>query len=157
MLLAPLLASQFNSMIRQRGYDYFRQQRVRNGYGSAAEFGAQVRGSDFYHVMLQWTGSRLEVLCDCAYFIENDQPCKHLWAAVLAADAENHLSAAAAARVVILDTESLLGRYAEADAALAAVNAAPLSRPTPAVKAPPRPAAWKAQLSSLFSVPPSCL
>jgi len=153
MLLAPLLASQFNSMIRQRGYDYFRQQRVRNGYGSAAEFGAQVRGSDFYHVMLEWTGSRLEVLCDCAYFIENDQPCKHLWAAVLAADAENHLSAAAAARVVILDTESLLSRYAEADATLAAVNAAPLSRPTPAFKAPPRPAAWKAQLSSLFSVP----
>jgi len=153
MLLAPILASQFHSTIRERGHDYFRQRRVRNGYGSAAEFGAQVRGSDFYQVMLQWTGSRLEVLCDCPYFIENDQPCKHLWAAVLAADEQNYLSYAVAARVVPLDTESLLSRYAAMDAAEAAIEPPPRFKPKPASKASPQPTPWKAQLSSLFSAP----
>jgi superfamily II DNA or RNA helicase len=154
MLLAPLLASQFNPGIRERGYQYFRNRLVRDAYGTASEFGAQVRGGpEVYRVMLQWTGSRLEVLCDCDYFIESDLPCKHLWAAVLAADEHYLLSAAAAARVVTLDTKSLLSRHAAMDAVRAANETSPRLKPKPAFKAPPQPAPWKAQLSSLFSAP----
>ena len=62
MLLASTLANYFNARVRERGYQYFSQQRVRIRYGSTSELGAQVRGSEPYEVMLQWTGSQLAVL-----------------------------------------------------------------------------------------------
>ncbi len=119
MQLALLLASRFGSIIRERGYQYFRQQRVRIQHGSTSELGAEVRGSQLYQVMLRWTGSQLAVLCDCGFFFDQDQPCKHLWAAILAADANNLLSDAAAAPVLTLDTNTLLEKFAEQDAGLA--------------------------------------
>jgi hypothetical protein len=155
MQLALPLASRFNSTIRERGHQYFRQRRVSVRHGSSSEVGGQVRRSELYHVMLQWTGSQLAVLCDCPFFVDRDQPCKHLWAAILAADAGNYLSDVASSRVLDMDTQTLLKKFAEQDAGLAAIAAAPLHRPIPAFKAPPRPAAWKTQLSSIFTAPAS--
>ena len=113
MLLAPTLKNHFSTIIRERGYQYFRQQRVRIRYGSSSEFGAEVRGSEPYQVMLQWTGSQLAVLCECLYFVDQAKPCKHLWAAVLAADEAKHLSDAASSTGLTLDLDTLLDQFAE--------------------------------------------
>jgi hypothetical protein len=152
-MLAIVLASRFSSTIRERGHQYFRQQRVRQQHGSSSEFGAQVRGSQLYHVILRWTGSKLALLCDCPFFVDHDQPCKHIWAAILAADANNHLSDVPSARVPALDTNTLLKEFAEQDAGLSEVLAAPLGKSIPALKPPLRPPAWKAQLGSIFTSP----
>lgn len=153
MQLAILLASRFASIIRERGYQYFRQQRVRVQHCSSSELGAHVRGSQLYQVMLRWTGSKLAVLCDCGFFVDQNQPCKHIWAAILAADANDLLSDAASAHDLTLDIDTLLEQSAELDAGLAEVKAAPLGNPIPAFKPPPKPPAWKAQLSSIFPTP----
>jgi superfamily II DNA or RNA helicase len=158
MQLAVLLAKRFKTTISRRGYDYFRQRRVRNMYGSATDMGAQVLGSDsVYKVLLQWTKGQLAVLCECPYFVDQAEPCKHLWAAVLAADAENYLSDAAKERELTLDIDSLLDGFAAPDAAPDAVPAAkPASvqrRPPANFPPPPQPAAWKKQLSGILKPP----
>jgi superfamily II DNA or RNA helicase len=108
--------------------------------------------------MLRWTGSQLAVLCDCPFFIDQDQPCKHLWAAILAADAKNLLSDAGSARVVTLDTNTLLEQSAEQAGGLAGVEAAPTGKPISFFKLPPKPLepkppAWKEQLGRIFQTP----
>jgi len=155
MQLAILLASRFASIIRERGYKYFRQQRVRIRHSSSSELGAEVRGSLRYQVMLRLTRGQLAVRCDCGFFIDQDQPCKHIWAAILAADANTLLSDAASAHDLTLDIDTLLAQSAERDVGLAEVEAAPLGKPIPVFKPPPKPPAWKAQLSSIFATPTS--
>jgi len=154
MQLAILLASRFASVIRERGFQYFRQRRVRIQRASSSELNAEVRGSEIYDVVLRWTESRLAVLCDCAFFIEEDQPCKHIWAAILAADANNLLSDAAAAHTLSLDVDTLLEQSPNQDASLTEVEAAPLDKPIPVFRPPPNPPLWKTQLRSVFDVPP---
>ncbi len=155
MLLASTLKNRFDTSIRQRGYQYFSQQRVRIRYGSSSELGAQVRGSEPYQVMLQWTGSQLAVLCDCPYFVDQAKPCKHLWAAVLAADEAKHLTDAASSAGLTLDMDTLLDQFATLDDALAP-KSAPLRRLSlPAFNPPLQPAGWKKQMSGLFQGPAS--
>jgi hypothetical protein len=108
MPLAVTLANQFNLRIRERGFVYFRQKRVLVSDGNGTELGAKVRGSELYEVMPRWTGTELAVLCDCIYFLENARPCKHLWAAVLAADAGQYLAEASAIPAPRLDVDELL-------------------------------------------------
>src|SRR3984957_15220340 len=156
MLLAPTLKNRFNTSIRERGYQYFSQQRVWIRYGSSSELGAQVRGSQPYRVMLQWTGSQLAVLCECPYFVDQAKPCKHLWAAVLAADEAKHLSDAASSTRLTLDMDTLLDQFAALDGAAVAAKPASLHRQSrPAFKPPLQPAAWKKQMSSIFQPPAS--
>ena len=154
MQLALLLAKKFSFTTRERGYQYFRQQRVRVQHGSSSELGGEVRGTQKYHVALRWTGSKLAVLCDCAYFIEQDQPCKHLWASILAADANDLLSDAASARFLTLDLDTLLEESIEQDTGPWQLSPPSLTvKSAPALR-PPSPPAWKSQLRSVFDVSP---
>jgi len=150
MQVAPSLAQYFSHRVRERGYEYFRQRRVRIEGGSASEVRADVRGSEDYSVLLQWTGEMLAVFCDCAFFIENDQPCKHLWAVLLAADAEQHLSSVAKVKSPLMDTSLLLEQSIEQDPL--ALNSELLQIPTPkrTPPRPPQPAAWKKQLTGIL-------
>ena len=141
MQVAPLLARYFHTTIRERGYQYFRQKRVRIGFGSASEVSAEVRGSEDYLLLMQWTGERLEVFCGCIYFIDKGQPCKHLWAAILAADAEQHLSAVATAKFPALDTGALLDQAAEKEIAPLAGIEPSRRKPKSTFVRPPQPAA----------------
>src|SRR6516162_5753262 len=97
MILSARFAGKFSSTIRKRGEDYYRQRRVRIDRGSDTEVSASVRGSQAYYVDLDWSGDRLSVWCECPYFLDSGLPCKHLWAAMLAAEAQGYLSPAAAA------------------------------------------------------------
>jgi len=92
MKLASALASEFDSDIRARGASYYRLGAVYIKHGNATSVAAGVRGSRIYEVEMEWDGRRLTLFCDCPYF-DSAGPCKHIWATILAADAQNYFTA----------------------------------------------------------------
>lgn len=145
MKLVPLLAGSFTSTVRARGLDYKRQRLVRITHGTPTELTARVRGTENYDVWLSLSGSTLHSSCECPYF--HDQGlCKHLWAAILAADEQGYLTDAAALgnRLKLLDDpagEDDLADFFEPE---------PLRPPArPVAQAPPKPSAWRKQLDEI--------
>jgi superfamily II DNA or RNA helicase len=59
--------------------------------GSPTQVAAQVQGSDLYNVSLTWSNGKLAVRCDCPFFEEHGNLCKHLWATILEAEEQGHL------------------------------------------------------------------
>jgi superfamily II DNA or RNA helicase len=100
--LSDRLAGIFDSTVRHRGKKYFLQGRARIQNGSDSSVEARVRGSLDYKVTLDWEDGVLTAECDCPY-VGSEGPCKHLWAAILAADQYRHLSAARRARDLTFD------------------------------------------------------
>src|ERR1700691_6138170 len=92
MKLASVLSSNFDSEIRARGASYYRLGAVRIKRGNATGVEAGVRGSRVYDVAIAWDGRRLTLFCDCPYY-EDVGACKHIWATILAADAQNYFTA----------------------------------------------------------------
>ncbi|MGE0129837.1 MAG: SNF2-related protein [Blastocatellales bacterium] len=96
MGLSTELSSDFPSIIRSRGGDYFRSDVVKIKSGNQWRVEAVVRGSDNYKVVLQRVTvadepeDEIVVRCSCPYF-DSDGPCKHIWAVILAADEKNYL------------------------------------------------------------------
>ena len=82
-------ASGFSKAIRSRGDDYFQEGRVKITNGSAWEVCARVRGKRTYRVNLEINGDELVVRCDCPHF--EREPCKHLWATILAVEEKGYL------------------------------------------------------------------
>ncbi|MBY0495102.1 MAG: DEAD/DEAH box helicase [Cyanobacteria bacterium] len=76
---------------RTRGESYFHSGRVTTVQADRTRFAAVVRGSRQYDVLLTLAGDRLVVNCTCPYFEGSLEPCKHIWAAILAADAADAL------------------------------------------------------------------
>ncbi len=119
--------------------------------GSATELGAVVVGSETYGVMLKWTRGELAVLCNCPYFMDQGESCKHLWASILAADERGYLSEAANADEITLDADTLMDvlfEYGIETPSLA--ESVPRQTSLPARPSPPpRPALWKKQLNQI--------
>jgi len=107
MSLSTKLAASFTKNVRKRGDDYYCKGRVMIQEGSQSELTACVRGSGFYEVQFAWRDDKLAVWCDCPHFVEQGVPCKHVWAAILAADQHQYLTAAASADKLILDLDAL--------------------------------------------------
>jgi hypothetical protein len=107
MSLSTKLAASFTKNVRKRGDDYYCKRRVMIHEGSQSELTACVRGSGFYEVQFAWRDDKLAVWCDCPHFVEQGVPCKHVWAAILAADQHQYLTAAASADKLILDLDAL--------------------------------------------------
>src|SRR5947209_19389413 len=93
MALAEQFARVFTKGVRARGYSYFRSGRVNVTYSDAAVVRASVRGNQRYWVELQLRRDALHVSCTCPYFAPTGEPCKHIWATVLKADADGLLPA----------------------------------------------------------------
>jgi superfamily II DNA or RNA helicase len=89
MSLITEFSSDFSSAIRARGSDYFQEGRVKIKTGSEWEVYARVRGGKEYEVDLSIEDDELIVHCGCPDF--ENQPCKHLWATILAADEKGYL------------------------------------------------------------------
>ena len=104
MNLSRRLAGNFSGTVRHRGQSYFWQGRVRIREGSESHIVANVRGSQNYRINLDWENGDgvLAANCQCLYF-DSDGPCKHLWATILAAEADGYLAAAASAPKLVLD------------------------------------------------------
>ena len=133
------------SDVRSRGAKYFQQGRVRIREGDADHVLAAVQGSSTYEVMLQverfpdLDGEYVKVACDCPYFETEYEPCKHVWATMLAADQKGYC------RGTTGDGPSELYLWDEMDEV--EVTASKPSAPTP--PPPPEPIHWKQTLVSL--------
>jgi hypothetical protein len=107
MSLASKLSRHFSARVRERGYEYFREGLVTIRSGSKTHLLARVQGSRKYDVLLDLLGSEIAVSCDCPYYASEDY-CKHIWAAIVAADNRSHLSAADSAKgLYMVDAEDV--------------------------------------------------
>jgi len=106
--LSTLLAPKFTRNVRHRGEEYYWRDQVRIERASETELHARVRGSQTYDVELKFRDGILSVWCDCPYFVDNGVPCKHLWATILAAEAQGGLSEATSAPQLVLSDDSEL-------------------------------------------------
>ncbi len=89
--LSRKLAGDFSARVRERGQSYLSQGRVKILFGTDSVLEAQVEGSASYSVNFEWKEDTLFASCSCPYF-EGGESCKHLWAAILAAEANGYLS-----------------------------------------------------------------
>ena len=92
MGLAEALAPDVSERTRTKGNRYFLGGAVRAIEGSSTEVVATVRGSQWYRVRISREGADgFYASCQCPFFADRQDFCKHIWAVVLAADAEGHL------------------------------------------------------------------
>jgi intein/homing endonuclease len=92
MSLITELSSDFSKAVRSRGADYFQEGRVKITNRSDLEVHARVRGSRTYRVDLEIDGNEFLVHCDCPAF--EREPCKHIWATILAVEETGRLRGA---------------------------------------------------------------
>jgi superfamily II DNA or RNA helicase len=156
MKLASIISSHFDSEVRARGASYYRLGAVRIKRGNATGVEAGVRGSRVYDVEIVWDGRRLSLFCDCPYY-EDVGACKHIWATILAADAQNYFTAITR----ISPKDISFDGTADADEADDADTAddfdedppyyASLHRPAPVFKPQPQvaPPAWRQRLNEI--------
>jgi superfamily II DNA or RNA helicase len=148
MKLASALSYHFDNDVRARGASYYRLGAVRVKRGNATGVEAGVRGSRVYDVEIAWDGRRLTLFCDCPYY-EDVGACKHIWATILAADAQNYFTAIT--RLNPRDISFDQPRAEPSDEDEAPPYYAPFARPAPAFKpalqiAPP---AWRQRLNEI--------
>ena len=92
LTLATSLRTFVTSSSRSRGEAYFRAGRVIPRRADATSFNAAVSGTRSYDVSLLVDGDRLLADCTCPYFAGTREPCKHIWATILAADEARRLT-----------------------------------------------------------------
>ena len=92
--IAQKVARNFSDAVRSRGQSYFVKGRVSVMAAKAGEVVAKVRGTSKYRVRLRMRGSKLLASCTCPYFSPQGEPCKHLWATLLLAEARGLLQSA---------------------------------------------------------------
>ncbi|HEY3571529.1 MAG TPA: DEAD/DEAH box helicase [Thermoanaerobaculia bacterium] len=94
MTLATLLAHFVDWRVRERGRYYFQTGRVQIVGAGPETVEAVVSGTEQYKVSLRREEANVWVFCTCAFF-EGGEPCKHVWATVLAADERKALRGSA--------------------------------------------------------------
>ncbi|MFL6197015.1 MAG: SNF2-related protein, partial [Thermoanaerobaculia bacterium] len=94
MTLATLLAHFVDWRVRERGRHYFQTGKVSLLDCGPEIVRADVSGSEKYQVSLRREDASLWVFCSCPFF-ESGEPCKHVWATILAADQQKALRGSA--------------------------------------------------------------
>ncbi len=102
MSFSVFVAGAFEPEVRRRGETYFAQGRVRIRAGGKEAVEAQVRGSRPYEVRLERDGKALLIECDCPFIASYSEPCKHIWATILAAKGRGFLAGGDAPRELVL-------------------------------------------------------
>ncbi len=105
MALILQLAGEFPSAVRASGNEYFRSGKVKIKNGSPMNIEAAVEDTTINNVRLWREGNEISVRCSCPEYPSG--PCKHLWAALLAADSENYLQGGAggAGRLTLIEED----------------------------------------------------
>src|SRR5262249_30150939 len=91
MGLAEALARDVSERTRTRGNRYFLGGAVRALEGGGREVSAACGGSEWSRVRLSPVPVASLPSCQCPYFAKFQECCKHLWAVIMAADAEGLL------------------------------------------------------------------
>jgi len=156
MNLASALAPFVDLRVRKRGLQYFRGGRVELVACGAQEARAVVTGTEHYQVTLSRSGRSIDSSCSCPY-ADRGAPCKHIWAAILAADAKGCLVGTDGAPPDQLTcTPSTEGR--EAGTGDGPVRREPirplLPRPAPPIRRPKGPPTWRDLINQLDDVAP---
>jgi hypothetical protein len=87
MALAEKFAGEFSPRERELGEGHFQQGRVEiNGQQGASIF-ATVTSSQFYPVSLTRMKGVVRYECECPVYLRDGEPCQHIYATLLAADA----------------------------------------------------------------------
>ena len=104
--LSQALKSEFSTTIRQRGLNYFQRQTVKIKKADQWSFTAIVQGSSKYEVNLSRDPEGvIAASCTCPYVSSSAAACKHLYAAILAAEDKHFLQGDGDNSDVILDLE----------------------------------------------------
>src|SRR3954471_18860396 len=88
MRLSQALVDQVPSQSRARGHAYFTGGAVRSLTSQDGIVEATVRGSELYHVWLEPRADLIRASCTCPFFLDRHITCKHIWAVILAAEAQ---------------------------------------------------------------------
>src|SRR4051812_43860738 len=91
MALTTELARQVPADVQSKGRDYYARGAVRIHRGNAREVEAIVQGGELYDVTLKRKGKSVHAWCSCPYCEDRGEPCKHIWATLLAAEARGDL------------------------------------------------------------------
>ena len=136
-MLAQYLTTSVPHVIRAKGARYHSMGAVVAISGGEWTAHAVVRGGRNYRVEIARDGDGFRASCDCAYFVDRAEVCKHIWAAVLEADERN-----------LLDGDGVLSEEAflEADVGRANTRKRP-DVPLPLQKPPTAP--WQRFLTDL--------
>jgi superfamily II DNA or RNA helicase len=86
-----VLSQDFHRTVRLSGEDYYTRNRVRVTDAYDGVIKASVRGTKIYQVSIELTPDVTVYDCTCPYFQQNEDPCKHVWATLLAAEAQGKL------------------------------------------------------------------
>jgi superfamily II DNA or RNA helicase len=141
--LAAAARSSFTANARERGERYYMEGRVAGMRVDGNTFIVSVIGTLTYDVWLSLDNDRLLVDCTCPQFFENTILCKHMWAAILAADEKGVFSVS---RDVWIDFEDRFdgGRRLPPGAA---------QKPRPVQQPPAPPPPWQVFLSRVAPPP----
>ena len=143
MSLSNTVASQIPAKVRERGREYFLGGVVDLDRVSPTMVEATVHGSAEYEVDLDLDGQTLFVTCTCPYVDEFGTACKHIWAALLAAEPGGFGRSAPAYVRVELD-------FLDSDDDFGVVEPyQPPVRPAPVTPRPPKREKWTTQLDVL--------
>lgn len=85
------LEAEAGHLTQQRGRAYFLRGAVRAIDGNEESITATVQGSQRYRVELSAIEGFLDYSCTCPFFEKDFDPCKHIWAAALAAEQRGYL------------------------------------------------------------------
>ena len=151
MTLASTLERFVNAKVRKRGLHYFRGKRVRLTACGPETAEAVVSGTSEYDVFLTRDSEGLRASCSCP-FSGRGEPCKHVWAAILAVDVKGGLEGSNGTKSQKLTVVPLPEDRRSAPRKVPARKEP--SRPAPRAVTAPRPAAWRETLQKLTASGP---
>ena len=148
--LSLALGQQISHGSRTRGLTYFLSGAVRALTVEQGVIEATVRGAESYAVWIEPDGSRLRASCTCPFFIDRFEICKHIWAVVLASEAQSIPLVAPGIAAQDVNLEPLWrDEYDDAD------KWPPLVQPPARRRPEPEPPEWKQLLDSVSTADPS--
>ena len=102
--LSKFSARYFSNRSYEKGVSYYRRGSVRLINGTDRSVTASVQGGARYSVFLDAVGNSLNVRCSCPWYDDTASVCKHIWAAMMAADAGGYLSAVSSMSSPVIKT-----------------------------------------------------
>ena len=116
--LTEKLFKQVNRIAQERGRSYFFNGSVKRIEGDARRADAKVQGSRLYDVWIASEDDFLDVKCSCPFFDRELETCKHIWAALLAAERDGLLKAPGSRKSLIIFESFGVGEDGEDDSQL---------------------------------------
>ena len=163
VLLQRSLKPFFLTPIRERGSALYAGGAVTRLSGNQWKANAVVLGTRAYEVFLERFEDDIGADCDCPYF-QSDGLCKHVWAALVAADSKNYLAGSPGSRPPKSIRQGVPDSFVEDDSPEDLLldedgeeefHQNPSAfRPTP-LPSPPADTKWQTALSTLRTPPPS--